>query len=119
VVGQFTAGTIGAWMGGMILYRAVDDPYSPGRRTKGDAGYQRSANVAFAIGSWFGSTAGVLAATGLGCRAPGPVAIGTAIPSAVLLAGYDEPYLPLFGLVFGAPLQAIGGTIAAGATAQR
>jgi len=114
VIGQFTSGVIGAWIGGVLSFAMIDDIDAPDRRVKGDAGYQRSANVAFAFGSWVGSTVGVTLASRAGCRFLGKAAIGTAIPSSVLLLGYDDPWLPAWGVVFGAPLQAIGGTIAIG-----
>lgn len=114
IVGQLTAGVIGAWIGGALPYTMIDDISAPDRRVQGDAGYQRRANVAFALGSWVGSTVGVAVSGRVGCRSLRKAAIGTAIPSSLLLLGYDEPYLPVLGVVLGAPLQAIGGTIALG-----
>ena len=46
------------------------------------------------------------------CGSRAGAAIGDGIQSAVLLLGRDEHYLPLFGVVLGAPAQAIGATIA-------
>ena len=111
---SIVAGTIGAWLAGLVAFKAFDDPGGSDRRVKGDAGYMPNANTAYAIGSWVGSTLTVhLAGRKYGsCGSLARAAIGAGIPSAVLLLGRNEPYLPLFGVVLGAPAQAIGATIA-------
>jgi len=111
IVGQLASGVIGAWIGGIVPFAMIDDPLAPDRRVKGDNGYQPNANTAFAIGSWVGSTLGTFLAGPRGCGSFARTALGTGIPSAVLLLGRDEPYLPLIGVVLIAPLQAIGGTL--------
>lgn len=111
---QLVFGVAGALIGGIVPFLAIDDAQSPNRRVKGDAGYQRSANVAYALGSWAGAAAGVALTGTPGCRAPAKAVIGAAIPSLLLLAGYDDPYLPVYGVVLGAPLQSIGATIGVG-----
>jgi len=114
VTRSIVAGTIGAWLAGLVAFKAFDDPGGSDRRVKGDAGYTPNANTAYAIGSWVGSTLTVhLAGRKYGsCGSLARAAIGAGIPSAVLLLGRNEPYLPLFGVVLGAPAQAIGATIA-------
>lgn len=57
-------------------------------------------------------TTGIVLATRARCRSFGGAALGPAIPSAALLARYDEPCLALIGFVVGEPVQALGGTIA-------
>lgn len=111
IVGQLALGVIGAWIGGIVPFAAIDDVNAPDRRVKGDEAYQPNANTAFAIGSWVGSTLGTFLAGPQGCGSFGRTALGTGIPSVVLLLGRDDPYLPLIGVVLIAPLQAIGGTL--------
>jgi hypothetical protein len=112
-IGQLAAGVAGAWVAGFLAWETLDDPEGGDRRVKGDAGYTPNANTAFAIGSWVGSTLGVWAAgPRRDARTLGFTAIGTGVPSLVLLAGRHEPYLPVLGILFGAPVQAVGGTIA-------
>lgn len=113
-VGQFAAGVLGAWIGGVVPYQMLDDIDAPSRRVKGDAGYQRNANVAFALGSWVGSAAMVALTRSPGCGSMQSAMFGAAIPSALLLAGYDEPYLPVLGVFLGAPAQSLGATMATG-----
>ena len=112
-LGQWTATVAGAGVGGLIAFNAYDDPFGPGRKVKGDAGYTPAANTAFAVGSTLGSTAlGLLTAKrGPGCR-PLLSVVGTAIPSLPLFLGREDPYLPIAGLLFVAPLQGLGAVIA-------
>ena len=109
---QFGAGLVGSWSGGLTAFSVIDDVNAPNRRVKGDAGYQRDANVAYALGSWAGSAFGVALAGTRGCQSFWRAMIGAGIPSVVMMLGYDEPYLPLLGMVFGAPLQSLFATIA-------
>ena len=114
VVLRTAGGILGAWAGGMGAWSVIDDPEAPDRKVKGDAGYQPNANTAYALGSWIGSTAGVYGVGRLltpGCGSLGRTAIGTGAVSLILLLGREEPYLPLLGVVIGAPLQAIGGAL--------
>ena len=104
---------VGAAAAGLGAWKLLDDPYGPGRRVKGDEGYTPAANTAYAIGSYAGGT---LVAYAIG-RSDGShgsllaTAAGAGVPSVPLFLGRNEPYLPLLGLVFGAPLQALGGTV--------
>jgi hypothetical protein len=98
---------------GLVAWSMVDDPEGAGRRVKGDAGYTPNANTAYAVGSFVGTAlATYMVGRGDGSRASfGATALGAAIASIPIALGRHEPYLPLFGIVLGAPLQALGGTI--------
>jgi hypothetical protein len=111
-VAQVVVGSLAASAAGLLAFSKYDG--GPGRRVKGDAGYNRSANVAYAFGSWAGSTLMVhMIGTEDGSRAPiWKTALGTGAGSIPLFLGYDEPYLPLLGIVFISPLQSGLGTIA-------
>jgi hypothetical protein len=112
VVLQLAAGYGGAVVGGMGVWAAIDDPEAPDRKVKGDAGYQPNANTGYAIGSWVGSTVAVFGAGRLlkpKCGSLKSTAIGTGSVSLLLLFGREEPYLPMIGVFFGAPLQALAG----------
>ena len=115
ILGQLATGVLGAWAGGFGAYRSVDAIDPSEGKVDGDAGYKPNANTAWAIGSWVGSTAMIFVAGRRAgrkaCGSLGRTALGTGIPSALLLLGRDEGYLPLLGVLFGAPLQAIGGTL--------
>jgi hypothetical protein len=111
VLGQLMTGVLGVWIGGLGAYIVVDRLDKSGREVKGDAGYSPNANTAYAIGSWAGSTVLTYLGGPRGCGSLGRTAIGTGIPSAFLLLGRHEPYLPLLGVVLYAPLQAAGGTL--------
>jgi hypothetical protein len=110
--GQYFGALAGAWIGGILAWQAFDDPEGPDRKVKGDAGYTPNANTAFAIGSWLGATTVAIAVAprSAGCRA-WATALGTAVPTIPLLFGREEPYLPLLGVLFVAPLQALGGMV--------
>jgi hypothetical protein len=112
VVGQILAGTAGAWVGGLAAFARFDDPYGPGRRVKGDAGYTPDANTAYAVGSFVGAVAGVELAARFRCGSALRSMLGAAAPSALLLLGRDEPYLFVLGVLFVAPVQAAGATLA-------
>ena len=112
---QIGAGVLGAWIGGMGSWAAIDDIDAPDRRVKGDAGYQPNANTAYAIGSWAGSTLGVYGAGRLlkpRCGSLIATAVGAGLPSLFLAFGRHEPYLPIIGVIVAAPFQAIGGAVA-------
>jgi hypothetical protein len=112
VILQLVAGYGGAVVGGMGVWSAIDDIDAPDRKVKGDAGYQPNANTGYAIGSWVGSTIGVFGAGRLlkpKCGSLKSTAIGTGSVSLLLLFGREEPYLPIIGVVLGAPLQALAG----------
>ena len=110
---QVAGAFVGAAAAGLGAWKLLDDPNGPGRRVKGDEGYTPAANTAYAVGSYAGGT---LVAYVIG-RSDGSrgsllaTAAGAGIPSVPLFLGRNEPYLPLLGLVFGAPLQALGGTM--------
>ena len=80
-------------------------------KVDGDAGYKPNANTAFAIGSWVGSTALIFVAGRPACGSLGMTAVGTGLPSAVLLLGRDQGYLPIIGALLVAPVQSLGGTL--------
>jgi len=111
IMGQLATGILGAWIGGAAAYAAVYELDPSEMRVRGDAGYKPNANTAFAIGSWAGSTALVFVAGRRACGSLGRTALGTGIPSAVLLFGRHEGYLPILGALFIAPLQSLGGTL--------
>ena len=111
-VGRFVGGLVGAWVVGMVAFRAFDDPNGSDRRVKGDAGYTPNANTAFALGSWVGSATGVyLASNDRACGSLVKALLVTAIPSAPLLLGRNEPLLPFLGVVLGAPAQSLVATL--------
>ena len=111
-VAQVLVGSLAASAGGLLAWSKFDG--GPGRRVKGDAGYNRSANVAYAFGSWAGSTLMVhMIGTEDGSRAPiWKTALGTGAGSIPVFLDYDDPYLPLAGILFLSPLQSGLGTIA-------
>jgi len=111
VIGQLATGLLGAWVGGLGAYAAVYGLDPSETRVDGDAGYKPNANTAFAIGSWIGSTAMIFVAGRPRCGSLGPTAVGTGIPSAVLILGRDMGYLAILGALFVAPVQALGGTL--------
>lgn len=111
-VAQVLVGSLAASAAGILAYSRYDG--GPGRRVKGDAGYNRSANVAYAFGSWAGSTLMVhMIGVEDGSRVPiWKTALGTGVGSIPAFLDYDDPYLPLFGILFISPLQSGLGTIA-------
>lgn len=113
IAGQLAGGIVGASVVGLMAWRHWDDPYGPGRRVKGDAGYTPDANTAYAVGSFVGSTLLVYwIGRGDGSHASfWATALGTGLASVPLFLGRQEPYLPIFGIALGAPLQALGGVI--------
>ncbi len=107
---QTVGGAFGAWIGALLAYKAFDNPAD--RRTKGDESYSPNTNTAYALGSFVGSTAAVhLIGRSDGSRAPlmGTM-IGTGIVTVPLLTLRQDPYMPLIGFLFGAPLQGLFGT---------
>lgn len=110
-LGQTATGILGSWIVGIGAYAAVEKLDPSGKKVDGDWGYKPNANTAYAIGSWVGSTALVYIAGRRGCGSLGRTAVGTGIPSVVLLLGRDVGALPLFGSLLIAPLQGIGGAL--------
>jgi hypothetical protein len=111
IVAQVIVGSLAASAAGIAAWSKYDG--GPGRRVKGDAGYNRSANVAYAFGSWAGSTLMVhMIGTEDGSRAPiWKTAVGTGIGSIPAFLDYDDPYLPVGGVLFISPLQSGLGTL--------
>jgi hypothetical protein len=113
IAAQILVGAAAAAVVGFVAWSIVDDPEGPDRRVKGDAGYTPNANTAFAIGSFVGgAVASFLVGRADGSRGSfGATLLGAAVASIPSALGRHEPYLPLLGIVIGAPLQAIGATI--------
>lgn len=110
---QFAVGLVGAWAVGLVAFKTLDDPNGPGRKVKGDAGYTPNANTAYALGSWLGSAGGAyLAGRQRSCGSFKKSLLLTGLPTIPLLLLRDEPYLPLIGVVLGAPAQALVSTAA-------
>ncbi len=112
-VAQVAGGAIAGSLVGLIAWKQYDDPYGPGRRVKGDAGYTPRANSAYVLGSIVGSTIAVqLIGTADGSRAPIlATAFGTAVGTLPIAMGRDDPYIVLFGPIL-SPLQSGAGTFA-------
>ena len=113
IAAQIAGGAIAAALLGFAAWTILDDPEGSDRRVKGDAGYTPNANTAFAVGSFIGSTLAVYL-IGRGDHSRGSfaaTALGAAIPTIPIALRRHEPYLPLFGIVLGAPLQAIAATV--------
>lgn len=108
---RYVASLIGAWSGGVSSWMLIGNINRTGRKVKGDYGYQPNANTAFAIGSWAGAVLGLWAIGGDECGSFKKAALGAAVPSIVLLFGRDEPLLPLLGVVYVAPFQALGAAL--------
>jgi hypothetical protein len=112
MTGQVVGGALAAAALGFGLWTLVDDPEGSDRKVKGDAGYTPNANTAYAIGSFVGAVAAVqLIGQGDGSRSSiARTAIGASIATIPMLFMREEPYLPILGILFGAPLQAAGAT---------
>ncbi len=108
-VAQAAAGMFGAWIGGLGAYTAVNEWDPSPQVSNGDDPYKPNANTAYAIGSWVGSTTLTFLAGSPRCGSLGRTALGAGIPSALLLFGRHEPYLPIVGFIL-APVQAAVGT---------
>jgi hypothetical protein len=113
IAGQIVGSLLAAAIVGWTAWAVVDNPEGSDRRVKGDAGYTPNANTAYAVGSFVGSTVtAYLIGRGDGSRGSlAATAFGAGIPSIALALGRHEPYLNVYGVVFGAPLQAIGATV--------
>jgi hypothetical protein len=113
IAGQIVAGSLSAAGAGFLSWAAYNHPNGADRRVRGDAGYTPNANTAYALGSF----AGAVAATHLVGRIDGSrgnllgTVIGAAIPTIPLFLGRDDPYLPIYGVLFAAPAQALGGML--------
>lgn len=106
---QLVGGLAGAWTGGLVAYKTAEH-LADDRRVKGDEGYSPAGNWAYVAGSLVGAALGVAGAGHL-LRDHGavPAALaGAAAPTLLLLTVVDDPYLAIYGLVFAAPLQAVG-----------
>ena len=113
IAAQLVGSALAAGAAGFLAWQLLDDPEGADRRVKGDAGYTPNANSAYAAGSFVGSVvAAYLIGRGDGSRGSlGATALGAGLATIPLALGRDEPYLPLIGLVLGAPAQAIGATL--------
>ena len=113
IAAQIVGSALAAGAVGFAAWTVFDNPEGSDRRVKGDAGYTPNANTAFAVGSFVGSAVAAYA-IGRGDGSRGSLittALGAAIATVPIALGRDEPYLPLIGIVLGAPLQAIGATL--------
>jgi hypothetical protein len=113
IAGQIAGSLLAAGLFGFAAWAALDNPEGSDRRVKGDAGYTPNANTAYAAGSFAGSVAAAYV-IGRGDGSRGSVAataLGAALATIPLALARHEPYLPLLGLVFGAPAQALGATL--------
>jgi hypothetical protein len=109
---RVAAGVFAGWGIGLTAYKLRDNPEGEGRRMSRGTDYSPAANTTYLVGSFLGSAAAVYLrgrqdkqGSLLGTL------VGTAIASAPLVLARNEPYLPIFGFVIGAPLQSIGGAI--------
>ena len=112
VVAQLLAGVVGAWAGGYAGYRIAEraaDDYT----VKGDAGYSPAGNVGYAVGSGLGSALAVYAVGAAGPARGSPVvtAFCAGMGSLALVPLIDDPYMPYFGVLLVAPLQAVAATV--------
>jgi hypothetical protein len=99
---QFLAASAGAASGGIVSYLMLRDVGTT--RVVGDAGYTRTGNVGYLVGSLAGATLGAhVVGTSMGARSPlWATAVGALIGTVPLVAiGVDEPYLPLMGIALG------------------
>ena len=113
IAAQIAGGALAAGLLGMAAWSVVDDPEGSDRRVKGDAGYTPNANSAYAAASFLGSVVAVYW-IGRGDGSRGSLAatvLGAGLATIPLALGRHEPYLPLIGLVLGAPAQAVGATL--------
>ena len=113
IAAQLIGSALAAGVVGFTAWTLVDNPEGGDRRVKGDAGYTPNANSAYAAGSFVGSViAAYWIGRGDGSRSSLPATIlGAAIATIPLALGRHEPYLPIIGLVLGAPAQGIGATL--------
>jgi MFS family permease len=113
IAAQIGGSALAAAVLGFVAWQLLDDPDGSDRRVKGDAGYTPNANTAFAVGSFVGSAvAGYWIGRGDGSRGSlAATALGAALATIPLAVGRHEPYLPIIGIVFGAPLQGVGATL--------
>jgi hypothetical protein len=113
IASQIGGGALAAGLLGLAAWALLDNPEGSDRRVKGDAGYTPNANTAYAAGSFLGSVLAVYwLGRGDGSRGSlGATALGAGLATIPLALGRHEPYLPIIGLVLGAPAQAVGATI--------
>jgi hypothetical protein len=108
---QVLGGMLGAQLAGVGAYRMFED--SGERLVKGDSGYTRNSNTAYAIGSFIGATASAYL-IGRGDGSQGSLwgtALGVGIVTVPLLLGRDEPWTPVIGVILAAPLQGLFGMV--------
>jgi hypothetical protein len=113
IAAQIVGGALAAGLLGMVAWTLLDDPEGADRRVKGDAGYTPNANSAYAAASFVGSVVTVYW-VGRGDGSRGSLAatvVGAGLATIPLALGRHEPYLPIIGLVLGAPAQALGATL--------
>lgn len=113
IAAQIGGSLLAAGVVGFAAWAVVDDPEGSDRRVKGDAGYTPNANTAYAVGSLVGSVAAAYwIGRGDGSRGSfAATALGAALATIPLALGRHEPYLPVIGIILGAPAQAIGATL--------
>ena len=113
IAGQIAGGALAAAALGAVAWAAFDNPEGSDRRVKGDAGYTPNANSAYAAASFIGSTAAVYwIGRGDGSRGSlAATALGAAVVTIPLALLRHEPYLPVIGIVLGAPLQAVAAAV--------
>jgi hypothetical protein len=113
IAAQIGGGALAAGLLGLVAWKLLDNPEGADRRVKGDAGYTPNANTAYAAGSFLGSVLAVYwLGRGDGSRGSlGATALGAGLATIPIALGRHEPYLPIIGLVLGAPAQAVGATI--------
>jgi hypothetical protein len=104
---QAIGGAVVGSIVGIVAWKHYDNPYGLDRRVRGDEGYTPNANIAYAIGSFVGSTVAVqLIGQTDGSRSPiWSTALGAGLGSIPGFLSRDEPFLPLLGSVFFSPLQ--------------
>ena len=115
---QIAGGMLGAIAVGLLAAGPYSKVDSPDRRVKGDEGYSPKANVAYAIGSFVGSTS-VAYLIGRSDGSHGSLlatALGAAIPTTVVGLAWNDPYAIVLGVVVVAPLQGLGAKIGYQAT---
>jgi hypothetical protein len=118
---QVLGGAAASAVAGIAAWKLLDDPEGSDRRVKGDAGYTPNANTAYAVASLAaGAAASYWIGRGDGSRGSWlATAVGVAVPTIPMLLMRHEPYLPVLGVVIGAPLQGIGGAVGYQATRRR
>jgi hypothetical protein len=112
---RVAAGVFGGWAIGLTAYKLRDNPEGTDRQLSRGTDYSPAANTTYLVGSFLGSAGAVYLRGRRDTRGSllGTL-VGTAIASAPLVLARNEPYLPIFGFMIGAPLQSLGGAIGFG-----